>query len=132
MENLKKMNTIWTVCLGLWCVSLFFRAFGLAETIMLGLSSLGVVVGLVPMYVSRNKISTATKLLYGMFMFLVIGKFLLRIGVDEIWSQISMSLSALCFLVLVFKCIHYFGTHNYKKELKELEEHENDTQGAED
>ena len=132
MNNVRKMNTIWTICLVLWCMSLFFRTFGLAETIMLGISSAGVILGLIPLHASRNETSTTTKLLYGMFLFLVVGKFLTRIGVGEIWSQISMFLSALFFFVLMFKCIHYLGTYNYKKELKELEEHDDSTRGAED
>ena len=99
---------------------------------MLGISSVGVMVGLVPLYASRNEISTVTKLLYGMFMFLVVGKFLVRLEVDEIWSQIAMVLSTLFFFVLMFKCIHYLGTYNYKKELKDLEDHDEGTRGAED
>ena len=125
MKDVKKMNTIWTICLVLWCVSLFCRSLGILEMLMLSLSSVGVLIGLIPMYNSRKETSVSTKLLYGMFMFLVLGKLVARLGFVTQANFLTF-ISALFFMGILFKLVVFMCTHDYRRDVKEVEELDDD------
>ena len=111
------VNAILTLCVFLWCVSLFVS--GQAEIVLLGVAGVGLVLSAVPL-VRRKEYSVSSKLMYAMFTFVVIGKFFDRLGIIGV-STTMLVIAAIFFFIMAVRLVCFFISHDFRKDVEEVE-----------